>query len=182
MTDRLSCLTALLVLFGTLGGCGKKPATPPREPQKPEKVFQGSAEDVTVVLPDAMGRKAAVVHTKHSDQLQSSGLITLRNTDVTLFDQGRQYAIVTAPAAKLDTKAHTLTMSGGIGARVLKEATSFRVDRLVWHSETGIFVGDGNVRFASGPVTLRGDRITGRTPIAAVEVTRNVRFRIESKP
>lgn len=154
---------------------------PPPRPEKPAKVFQGSAEDVTVVLPDALGRKAAVVHTKHSDQVQSSGVITLRNSDVTLYDRGEKYALVEAPSAELDTKAHTLTLSGGIEARVLKEATSFHVDRLVWNSNTGIFVGDGNVRFSSGPVTLRGSRITGRTPITAVEVTQGVRFQIKPR-
>jgi LPS export ABC transporter protein LptC len=174
-------VTVALALALTVAGCARK-TPPPPPPEKPAKVFEGSAEDVTIVLPDALGRKAAVVHTRHSDQIQSSGLVTLRNTDVTLYDRGAKYAVVEAPAAILDTKAHTLTLSGGIEARILKETTAFHVDRLVWNSDTGIFVGEGNVRFASGPVTLTGRRITGRTPLAAVEVTQGVRFQIRPRP
>ena len=129
-------------------------------------------------MDDARGRRLWEVTAASSEQSQKKGTVVFHDAKVTVYDKGKPSYRFTAPEAVALTKGKrvAISLTGGVSAKELAGLSNFSVDRLTWASDTRAFEGQGNARYAQGPLEMTGQRLSGTVPVRVINVTGNVHF------
>lgn len=183
---RRAIVMGTALLAAVAAGCQRREPAPPPDPVErpgPSATFEGEASGVRLRLDDDQGRPLYEVRSDSSQQSQAGdqASVTLTDTRVTLYHEGRPDIVVEAPKAEVRSETGELVMWGGLSAEAVREGATLRMDRLTWSHRTRAFAGEGEVVFTRPPVVMRADRITGVTPVKTVELDGGVTVTVNPK-
>ncbi len=102
---------------------------------------------------------------------QSAGDVvgTMHNVAGVLYQNGQPANSLTAPLVRADQSSRVVTASGGVILKSLtQQGTVVRCNQIVWHSDTNILVGRGNVVFRKGNFTQTGPSFQADTKLKAI--------------